>query len=101
MTVALIGAGHMGSALGAVLLEGGDDVITCLEGRSARTVQLATEAGLRPVPTLADLVTSADVVLVVTPPDAAVAAAQQLAAAATHSGGRPLVADLNATAPST
>jgi 3-hydroxyisobutyrate dehydrogenase-like beta-hydroxyacid dehydrogenase len=101
MTVALMGAGHMGSGLGAALREGGHDVITCLQGRSPRTVALATEAGLRPVPTLADLVTTADVVLVVTPPDAATAAAEQLADAARHSGGRPLVADLNATAPST
>jgi 3-hydroxyisobutyrate dehydrogenase-like beta-hydroxyacid dehydrogenase len=47
------------------------------------------------------LVSAADVVLVVTPPGAAVDAATALAAAASSTGSRPLIADLNATAPPT
>jgi 3-hydroxyisobutyrate dehydrogenase-like beta-hydroxyacid dehydrogenase len=43
----------------------------------------------------------ADVVLVVTPPGAAVEAATEIAALAAGVGARPLVADLNATSPTT
>ena len=97
--IGLVGAGHMGSGLGWALREGGHDVVTSLAGRSARTANLAREAGLRVVAHPADVLAEADVVLVVTPPGAAVAAAREIAA--TTGPARPLVVDLNAIAPST
>jgi 3-hydroxyisobutyrate dehydrogenase-like beta-hydroxyacid dehydrogenase len=99
MTVGLVGAGHMGAGLGWALRAGGARVVTSLEGRSARTARLATGAGLELLPTLADVLRAAEVVLVVTPPGAARTAAESIAAAT--GDARPLVVDLNAIAPST
>jgi 3-hydroxyisobutyrate dehydrogenase-like beta-hydroxyacid dehydrogenase len=98
--IGLIGAGHMGSGLGWALREGGHDVVTSLAGRSARTARFAGESGLRVVAGLPDVLAEADVVLVVTPPGAAIDAATTIAATPAP-GRRPLVADLNATAPTT
>ncbi|MFI5896934.1 NAD(P)-binding domain-containing protein [Actinoplanes sp. NPDC051513] len=100
-TIGLVGAGHMGSGLGWALREGGHDVVTSLAGRSARTARLAEEAGLRIAARPADVVAEADVILVVTPPGAAFDAATELAAMAPGVAARPLVADLNATSPTT
>lgn len=106
-TIAMYGAGHMGAGLGWALREGGGTVITTLAGRSARTARLAGEAGLALVDNLDTLVGTADVVLVVTPPAVALDAANALATAAARCGastrpdGPPLVADLNAIAPTT
>ncbi|GAA0454332.1 hypothetical protein Ade02nite_02740 [Paractinoplanes deccanensis] len=80
-TVAVVSAGFMGSALGAALLSGGARVVTTLEGRSARSRRLAESAGLEILPTLADVLAAADVVLSVTPPAAATDAARAIAAA--------------------
>ncbi|XVU23755.1 DUF1932 domain-containing protein [Actinoplanes sp. CA-054009] len=110
-TVAIVSAGFMGSGLGGALLSGGARVVTTLDGRSPRSRRLAEAAGLEILPTLADAVAVADVVLSVTPPAAAVDAARAIAAAylerstsATAGNcGRPLpvVADLNAVSPGT
>jgi 3-hydroxyisobutyrate dehydrogenase-like beta-hydroxyacid dehydrogenase len=101
MTVGLVGAGHMGSGLGWALREGGARVVTTLEGRSPRTARLAAAAGLDLLPTLADVLRAADVVLVVTPPGAASQAAATIADAAGRTGATPLLVDLNAIAPMT
>jgi 3-hydroxyisobutyrate dehydrogenase-like beta-hydroxyacid dehydrogenase len=101
MTVGLVGAGHMGSGLGWALREGGARVVTTLEGRSPRTARLAAAAGLDLLPTLADVLRAAEVVLVVTPPGAATAAAATIAEATSGTGATPLIVDLNAIAPMT
>jgi 3-hydroxyisobutyrate dehydrogenase-like beta-hydroxyacid dehydrogenase len=98
-TIGLVGAGHMGSGLGWAMRQGGNTVVTTFAGRSARTVRLATEAGVTALPDLTAVVAASDLLLVVTPPAAAEAAAQAIAAAPTDA--RPLVVDLNAIAPST
>ncbi len=101
-TVALVSAGFMGSGLGEALLRGGARVVTTLDGRSSRTARLAAGAGLEVLPTLADVLAVADVVLSVTPPDAAVETAEAIAAAAREAGAKGLVvADLNAVSPGT
>ncbi|MCM4078415.1 NAD(P)-dependent oxidoreductase [Paractinoplanes hotanensis] len=102
--VGLVSAGFMGSGLGAALRQGGARVVTTVEGRSARTGRLAAEAGLELLPSLAEVVAMADIVLSVTPPGAAVATAEAVAAAlpvrdATRRG--LIVADLNAVSPQT
>src|ERR1700754_1165605 len=99
MTVGLVGAGHMGAALGWALREGGMRVVTTLEGRSNRTARLAVAAGLELLPTLTNVLHAAQFVLVVTPPGAARAAADSIRASA--DGSTPIVVDLNAIAPST
>jgi 3-hydroxyisobutyrate dehydrogenase-like beta-hydroxyacid dehydrogenase len=100
-TVAIVSPGHMGAGLGWALREGGARVVTCVEGRSARTRRLAQSAGLELLPALFDVVAIADVVLSVTPPGQALAAARTVANAARESGAKPVVADLNAIAPTT
>ena len=98
--IGLVGAGAMGSALGASWQAGGVEVVTCLTGRSARTHELAARAGLTILATT-DEVLRADLVVSVVPPAHAVEAAQGIADAAARAGTAPLVADLNAVAPST
>lgn len=99
MAVGLIGAGEMGSEIGARLTDGGARVVVALEGRSERTRGFARDAGLEDVGDLAALLGQADVVISVVPP----AAAERVAAdvAASVGSNRPLVADLNAIAPAT
>ena len=99
MVVGIVGAGAMGSALGARLRDGGARVVVALDGRSDRSRRLATEAGLEDVGSLAALVRESAIVLSVVPPEAAVEVATAVAAEA--AGAAPLVADLNAIAPST
>lgn len=101
MAIGIVSPGHMGSGLGWALREGGAQVISTLDERSPRSARLADAAGLELVPDLTALVRAADVVLVVTPPGAALDAATAIAEAAGATGATPLVADLNATAPST
>ena len=84
----------MGSAIGGSLLRGGARVMAKVAGRSSRTERLAREAGLELVPSLRDVVESADVVLSIVPPDQAEAVAAELA-------GARLLADLNAVSPET
>jgi 3-hydroxyisobutyrate dehydrogenase-like beta-hydroxyacid dehydrogenase len=100
-TVAIVSPGHMGAGLGWALRSGGARVVATLEGRSARTGRLAAGAGLEMLPSLADVVAVADVVLSVTPPGEALAATRSIAAACRRARVAPIVADLNAVAPST
>ncbi|MDQ7908373.1 DUF1932 domain-containing protein [Phytohabitans sp. ZYX-F-186] len=101
MVIGIVSPGFMGAALGGALRDGGARVVTTLAGRSARSGRLAEAAGLEVLHTLDDVLGAAGVVLVVTPPGAATAAARQVAAAASRTGASPLVADLNAVAPTT
>ena len=89
----------MGSAIAARLREGGARVVVALDGRSERTRRLADQVRVEDVGTLETLVRDADLVLSVVPPGSAVDVAEAIAAAA--GDARPLVADLNATAPTT
>jgi 3-hydroxyisobutyrate dehydrogenase-like beta-hydroxyacid dehydrogenase len=98
-TVGIVSPGAMGSALGRVLAAGGSRVVATTDGRSARTVRLAE--GLELLPSLADVVSVSDIVLTVVPPGGVREVAVAVARAASATGTRPLVADLNATAPST
>ena len=98
--IGLVGAGGMGSALGANWRSGGSHVRTTLKGRSKRTAALARAAGLHVMPTIDDVV-DVDVVVSIVPPGAAVSAAKDIAAAVERRGSNPLVADLNAVSPGT
>jgi 3-hydroxyisobutyrate dehydrogenase-like beta-hydroxyacid dehydrogenase len=76
-------------------------VVATVEGRSARTRRLAEAAGLELLPTPADVVAAAEVVLVVTPPGEAERAARAVAEIVRATGAAPVVADLNAVSPVT
>jgi 3-hydroxyisobutyrate dehydrogenase-like beta-hydroxyacid dehydrogenase len=97
MIVGIVGAGEMGSVLGARLRDGGARVVVALEGRTERTRALAADAGLDDVGSLARLLSQADVVLSVVPPGEARAVAAAVAALGATPGF--LFADLNAVSP--
>lgn len=99
-SIGLVGAGAMGSALGACWRAGGLEVRTVLAGRSERTRRRVVAAGIDVVDGLDGLVHS-DVVVSVVPPGQARAVARDIAAAARRTGARPLVVDLNAVSPRT
>ena len=93
-TVGIVSPGAMGSAVGGSLIRGGARVVATVTGRSERTRRLAGRAGLELVPSLADVVRSAGVVLSIVPPDQAESVAAEL-------DGSPLLVDLNAVSPDT
>ncbi|MDR5761494.1 DUF1932 domain-containing protein [Caballeronia sp. LZ035] len=98
-TVALLGAGNMGSAVGHALTQGGAQVFTSLEGRSAASAKRAQEAGMRDA-SLDDLA-ACDFILSVVPPAVAVETAQRLAPALERAARKPVYVDCNAINPDT
>ena len=100
-TVGVVTPGAMGSTIASALARGGARVVTTVAGRSQRTAELARRAAAEQLDDLATVVRESDVVLSVVPPGAARAVAVDLAEAARAEGARPLIADLNAVAPST
>ena len=98
-TVGVVSPGAMGAAMGRALAGPGRRVVATVDGRSDRTRGLAE--GLELLADLQEVVAEADVVLSIVPPGEAGAVAGAVAAAAAETGGRPLVADLNAVSPAT
>ena len=93
-TVGIVSPGAMGSALADAL---DTRVVATLEGRSERTRALAAQARrLELLPTLGDVLRTADVVLSVVPPGEA-----ETIGAAVRSAGAGVFADLNAVSPET
>jgi len=89
-----------------VLKHHGVDVLSCLEGRSERTKNLAKEAGLRVVPNDEALVAESDIILSVLVPSNAGEVVDRLITVAQHTklGNAkpfPLFVELNAIAPET
>ncbi len=106
ITIGIMSPGDMGAAIGGALAGGGLRAIVALDERSARSRQLAAEAGLEDVGSVERLVEQADVVLSVLVPAEAVPAAERVARAlgtvgSARSGPSLLYADLNAIAPAT
>jgi 3-hydroxyisobutyrate dehydrogenase-like beta-hydroxyacid dehydrogenase len=100
-TVAVIGTGDMGSAVGAALVRAGYRVVTALDGRSALSGRLAGGAGIEDVGSLEAAVGAAQLVLSIVPPAAATTFAADVVGAMHAAGGRPVFADCNAVAPAT
>lgn len=96
MRVAVIGAGEMGSAIGATLVRHGAEVLTPLEGRSQATRARAQAANMRDAPWAE--CAACDVVLSVVASSQAMPAAERLAAALGE-GASPVYADCNAIEP--
>ncbi len=100
-TVAIHSPGDMGNAVGKMLRNHGLRVIAALDERSERTRQLAANAGIADVGTIAQMVQDADIVLSILVPAQATAAAEQVATALKATGSDLLYADCNAIAPET
>lgn len=98
-TVAILSPGDMGHAVGALLGQHGLRVVTCLEGRSARTRTLADKAGIADISAMGTLVEQADIVLSITVSDAVPALCQHVADAIRRTEAGVLFAECNAIAP--
>ena len=80
-TVAIMSPGDMGHATAAMLRSHGLRVISCLEGRSARSRALAAKAGIETVPDDDAMVREADLLLSILVPAQAESLARRIAAA--------------------
>lgn len=100
-TIAILSPGDMGGGVGAALVGHGDDVITCVAGRSQETRARAERLGFRLAPDLDSLLAEAELVLSILPPEAATGLARDVAAAMRRSGSAPAYADCNAVSPET
>ena len=77
-TVAILGTGDMGSAVGHALSAHGLQVFTCLQGRSEDSRKLALDAGMQDTASLEEMFSCADVFLSIVPPAAARAVAEKM-----------------------
>ncbi|HSF30763.1 MAG TPA: NAD(P)-binding domain-containing protein [Candidatus Tectomicrobia bacterium] len=100
-SVGVLSPGEMGAAVAMVLRAHGLRVLTCLEGRSARTRQRADAAGLEVVPTLAALVSTVDTVFSIVPTFSAPAVGAGIAQAIEQTGKSIVFVEANAISPMT
>jgi 3-hydroxyisobutyrate dehydrogenase-like beta-hydroxyacid dehydrogenase len=91
----------MGAAVATVLRAHGLRVVTCLEGRSARTRQRSEIARLEVVSTLAQLVRTVEAVLSIVPTMSAPAVGEEIAQAITQTSKPIFFIEANAISPMT
>ena len=101
MTIAVVGTGDMGSAVGGALVRAGYRVVTAGQRRSAASRTLAAKAGIEDLGSLEAMVRAAGLVLSIVPPAAARGFATEIAHAINETGAQPTFADCNAVAPAT
>jgi 3-hydroxyisobutyrate dehydrogenase-like beta-hydroxyacid dehydrogenase len=99
MTIAVVAAGSMGSAVGERLSRRGAWVVTALQGRSETSRKRAQAAGMQPATD--DELAAADLFLSIVPPDKATELATRMATIFKTVGKRPVYIDLNAICPET
>ncbi len=100
-TIALFGAGDMGSGVGRTLADAGFRVVSWLGPRSAESQARAKKAGVEDLGGLGAALEAADIALSVMPPGNAAAFAKDAAAAMQALKRKPIYADLNAISPKT
>lgn len=101
VTVAIIGAGEMGSAVGRRLREMGARVITELKGRSEQSTRRVAGAGLEVIDDDQLLVDEANCILSIVPPGVACAVAERFRGPLRRTGRKPMFVECNAIAPKT
>jgi L-threonate 2-dehydrogenase len=101
ITVAIIGAGEMGAAVGRRLREMGARVITPLRSRSAESVERVRQAGLEAVDDDDTIVREAQFILSIVPPGVAMAVAESLREPLKRAAVKPVFAECNAVSPTT
>jgi hypothetical protein len=98
-TVAVVGTGDMGSAVGGALVRAGYRVVTAGDGRGALSRRLAAEAGIEDLGALEAVVAKARLVLSIVPPAVAPTFAAQVVGAMRAAGVRPVFALVPPTPP--
>jgi 3-hydroxyisobutyrate dehydrogenase-like beta-hydroxyacid dehydrogenase len=101
LTVAIIGAGEMGSAVGRRLHDSGVRVMTELKARSDLSVRRVTEAGLEIINDDQRLAREADFMLSIVPPGVACEVAERFREPMHRSNRKPVFVECNAIAPDT
>ncbi len=100
-TVGLLSPGDMGHVVGQVMVDHGLKVVTCLEGRSERTRELAKVGGIGDTPSYEALVEQVDLMMSIMVPSEAFGAAARVAEAVRATGSDLVYVDCNAIAPET
>ena len=100
-TVAIIGAGEMGAAVGERMLRLGARVLTTLRARSAASVERIKRARLEVVDDDDTLVREAGIILSIVPPARGLAVAERFCPPISRAPDKPVFADCNAVAPTT
>lgn len=100
-TIAILSPGEMGHSVAAVLMKHSLRVVTCLEGRSKRTRELAEKTGIINLPTLEDVVIESSLIMSVVVPSAAKVLGSSVAEAISRTGSKVLFVDVNAISPMT
>lgn len=100
-TIAVMGTGDMGHAVGGALVRAGYRVVTAGAGRSELSRRLAAQAGIEDVGSLEAAVSAAALVLSIVPPAVATTFAAEAERAMLAAGVRPAFAECNAVAPAT
>jgi 3-hydroxyisobutyrate dehydrogenase-like beta-hydroxyacid dehydrogenase len=100
-TIAIVGAGEMGAAVGRRIRESGARVITTLKGRGAASVARVRDANLDVVDDDDMLVTESAIILSIVPPGEAIAVAERFREPLTQAALKPIFADCNAVSPAT
>jgi 3-hydroxyisobutyrate dehydrogenase-like beta-hydroxyacid dehydrogenase len=101
VTVAIVGAGEMGAAVGRRLREAGARVVTSVAGRSAESVARVRGADFEVVNDDDSLVRGADFVLSIVPPGVAVEVAERLRGPLGRARNKPVFVECNAISPAT
>ncbi|KMZ13446.1 hypothetical protein BHUM_01828c [Candidatus Burkholderia humilis] len=99
LTIAVLGAGAMGSAIGRALSDAGARVLTPLEGRSEASTTRAREADMEDASI--EALASCDFILSIVPPGVAVETAQRMTSVLTQAAQKPVYIDCNAINPDT
>lgn len=101
VTVAIVGAGEMGAAVGRRLRETGAHVVTSLAGRSEESVARVRNAGLEVVNDDDSMLRGASFVLSIVPPGVAVEVAERLRDPLGRARTKPVFVECNAISPAT
>ena len=100
-TVAIVGGGEMGAAVGRRLRESGARVITTLKGRGAASVARVREANLDVVDDDDILVAESALILSIVPPGEAIVVAERFREPVMRAAMKPFFVECNAVSPAT
>ena len=100
-TIAIVGAGDMGAAVGRRLRESGARVITTLKGRSAASVERVRDANLKIVDDDDLLIAESALVLSIVPPGEAMVVAERFRGPLMRVAVKPIFVECNAVSPAT
>ena len=100
-TIAIMSPGDMGSGIGKALVQEGYQVLTCLEGRSPLTNELAQKSGFQDTPDIATLLSQTDCLISIVPPESVLSVTQEVAGQIQSAKPGLIYLDCNAIAPQT